>query len=183
MRIQLLITASGEDRPGIVSRLTETFLASGANLEESRMSILGGEFAAIMLISIENSKEQELAAALRNLEKEGISAGSKKTSQIPKDRFKDYSSCRVLLKGADHEGIVFRVSSFLKEHQVNIQSADTELVHAPETGTPLFQMQAMIQVPPRLPLAELRKGLQVIASEECVDIELSETNQLAGKAG
>ncbi|MBZ0186776.1 MAG: hypothetical protein K8F91_11050, partial [Candidatus Obscuribacterales bacterium] len=46
MNNQLLVTAVGEDRPGIVARVTEVLSGHGANLEASRMAILGGEFAA-----------------------------------------------------------------------------------------------------------------------------------------
>lgn len=175
MRSQLLVTAVGEDRPGIVARLTEVFVAHAANLEESRMAILGGEFAAIMLVSLPEESLSALNKDLQKLQSEGITVTSKKTEALKADRFKSHVEYRVMLRGADHEGIVFRVSSFLRDRAVNIQSADTELVHAPQTGSPLFQLVALVLVPPSLNAAELRKGLESIAQEECVDIELSES--------
>lgn len=174
MPAQLLITAWGEDRPGIVARITETFFLHAANLQESRMSILGGEFAAIMLISVEESKQEKLLADLEKLSKEGISVSSKKTGPLAKERFKAHKPYKVLLSGADHEGIVYRVSAYLRDHNVNIQSADTELLHAPHTASPLFQMQALVLVPPELSHTELKRGLESIAAEECVEIELAE---------
>lgn len=47
----LVITASGEDKIGLVDRLSSKITASGCNIEESRMAVLGGQFALIMLIS------------------------------------------------------------------------------------------------------------------------------------
>ncbi len=44
---------------------------------------------------------------------------------------------------------------------------------APVTAAPLFQMQARIRVPPRLPLAELRANLERIGDEQGVDIVLA----------
>lgn len=175
MRSQLLITAVGEDRPGIVARLTEVFVAHGANLEESRMAILGGEFAAIMLLSLAEDNISALNKDLQKLQSEGITVSSKKTEPLKADRFKKHIEYKVHLKGADHEGIVYKVSAFLRDRAVNIQSAETELVHAPQTGSPLFQLLAVVLVPPNLSASELRQGLENIALEECVDIELCPT--------
>ena len=175
MRTQLLVTSVGEDRPGIVARLTEVFVAHGANLEESRMAILGGEFAAIMLISVAADNEQTLSDALAKLHSEGITCSHKRTAQLKADRFEGYTNHRIVLKGADHEGIVFRVSTYLKDNSINIQAVDTQVVAAPETGSPLFQMTAILLVPPSCRLSALKKDLDRIADEESVDIELHET--------
>ncbi len=45
MREGLIISAIGRDRPGIVDRLSGAIFRNGCNLEDSRMAILGGEFA------------------------------------------------------------------------------------------------------------------------------------------
>lgn len=174
MRTQLLVTSVGEDRPGIVARLTEIFMAHQANLEESRMAILGGEFAAIMLITLPTDQEAALGAGLARLHAEGIVVTVKKAAQSKVDRSEGHASFRISLTGADHEGIVFRVSSYLKDNSINIQAVDTQVVNAPETGTPLFQMTASLLVPPNVRVAELRKDLNRIADEENVDIELKE---------
>ena len=47
----LVITASGEDKVGLVDRLSSKITESGCNIEESRMAVLGDQFALIMLIS------------------------------------------------------------------------------------------------------------------------------------
>lgn len=48
----LLLTAIGEDRPGIVERITRRIVNYAGNIEESRTARLGGEFAAFFLVSI-----------------------------------------------------------------------------------------------------------------------------------
>ena len=45
MSQKLVITALGADRPGIVNELSEALYARQLNIEDSRMSVLGGEFA------------------------------------------------------------------------------------------------------------------------------------------
>ena len=59
---QLIITAVGPDRPGIVGELTGHLHAGGANLLDSRMVNLRGQFAIVLLIEI-----SEDAAARRTI--------------------------------------------------------------------------------------------------------------------
>src|SRR5690348_7753040 len=53
---QLIITAVGPDRPGIVGELTSHLHAAGGNLLDSRMINLRGEFA--MMILVETSADE-----------------------------------------------------------------------------------------------------------------------------
>ncbi|HHH30681.1 MAG TPA: glycine cleavage system protein R, partial [Polyangiaceae bacterium] len=46
-----VITAVGSDRPGLVSALSRLIHEANANLEDSRMAVLGGEFAIVVLYS------------------------------------------------------------------------------------------------------------------------------------
>src|SRR4051812_23996800 len=48
----VVITASGPDRPGIVHDLTKLLTTAGANVEESRMSILGNDFAILLRVTV-----------------------------------------------------------------------------------------------------------------------------------
>ena len=43
MKKYFVISALGKDRPGIVHELSKVILDSGCNVEDSRMTVLGGE--------------------------------------------------------------------------------------------------------------------------------------------
>src|SRR5205085_4577021 len=45
------MAAIGRDRPGIVADLSECVYACGCNLEDASMTMLGSEFATLMLVS------------------------------------------------------------------------------------------------------------------------------------
>ena len=47
----IVLSAIGHDRTGIVQDITEVILNCGGNIEESRMTTLGAEFAMLMLVS------------------------------------------------------------------------------------------------------------------------------------
>ncbi len=170
MKQQLLVTAVGKDRPGIVARITEVFKKHEANLEESRMAILGGEFAAIMLISLPEGQKPILTKALEGLKDESITVSCQETQATTQERFHGYASCEIVVTGADHEGIVHSVTSYLHDNAINIQSLETGVTPAPETGIPLFNMKATVLVPPSLKVNELARRLSTIGDTESVDV-------------
>jgi len=47
----IVISALGSDRPGIVESLSRAVLEHNGNILDSRMTVLGGEFAVLMLVS------------------------------------------------------------------------------------------------------------------------------------
>jgi len=51
MNKNLVISALGNDKPGIVNELSKTILDQGGNISESRMTVLGGEFAMMLLVT------------------------------------------------------------------------------------------------------------------------------------
>lgn len=182
MKIQLMVTAIGEDRPGIVARLTEVVVKHGGNLEASRMTILGGEFAAISLVTVPEENAQALEHSLSDLKNDELTIFCKKTKALSKDRHAGYSFYDIALTGADHEGIVHKISAHLRDLNVNFQNVHTDIVHAPVTGSPLFTMHASIAVPPSISFSELKKDMARLADEESVEIELtpSSVNEVVG---
>lgn len=173
MKEHILVTAVGEDRPGIVSHLAEVITRHGANLEDSRMTVLGGEFAAIALVTVPDGKLPDLQKDLESLAEEKIIVSTKKTKAPDASRFKGYTTYQVCLTGADHEGIVHKISSYLKNQNINIQSMETELVPAPETGTPLFSMNAIVSVPPAISFKKLNDELDALGQEEAVEVDVA----------
>ena len=104
-RDYVVLTAVGPDRPGLVNALSSLIDDAGANIEDSRMAILGGEFAVILLISgspgaVERAKEIG-ARVERELELRFI---LKETS--PARSPSDVVSYRIDVSGADRPGIV-----------------------------------------------------------------------------
>ena len=181
MKNQLLVSAIGEDRPGIVARLTEIVASHGANLEASRMTLLGGEFAAISLVTVAADQVEALQSALNALTKEGLTIVCKKTNKISQERFAGHSFYTIALTGADHEGIVHKISSHLRDLNINFQSVHTDIVNAPETGSPLFTMHAEIAVPTSISYDALSKDLARLADEEAVEIDLLNSNVIEGE--
>lgn len=171
MPSHLVVTATGTDRPGIVQRVTHALVEHGANMEESRMARLGGEFAAILLVSVPENQVSGLREALEGLEREGLHVFAKPTA-VAAGAFQGYVPFEVSMSGADHQGIVHAVADFLARQGINIDSLDTETTNAPVTGATLFSMRAVVQAPPAVTLPELRRRLGEIADRLGVDLEV-----------
>ena len=59
-----VISTIGQDRPGIVNELTEIVHELSLNIEDSRMTVLGGEFAVLMSVTGSEAGLTELEARL-----------------------------------------------------------------------------------------------------------------------
>src|SRR5688500_18220574 len=69
MRRWFALSAIGQDRPGIVADLAELIYECDCNLEDSSMTILGTEFAVLLLLSSQQDEaERRLSAGCKRLE-------------------------------------------------------------------------------------------------------------------
>ena len=164
---QYLITVTGPDRTGIVSDISNIITNGGGNIEESRMAQLSGDFAIIMLITT-NTSRIDLEVQLGVLQPLLINVKNTTTKEV-KNRVQ---TRQLLLTGADNEGIVNTVTSYLTEKGINIESMDTETVQAPISGTTLFKMQAIIQIPNTLEIHDLVTKLTLLGESLSVELEL-----------
>lgn len=171
-----VLTAVGEDRPGLVDAISKFILEGGCNIEDSRMAVLGGEFAMLLLVAGEKPVlDKLLAGAATAGERVGLSVQAKPT-RAPGGAGPGARSGSIPFEIAaysmDHPGIVQRVAHFLAERKINVRSLETRLSHAPTTGLPLFSLHATVDVPASTKVAELRRGLEEIGARENIDIEV-----------
>jgi glycine cleavage system transcriptional repressor len=166
----LVLTAVGPDRPGLVSEIASAIHRAGANLEDSRMAILGGEFALLLLLS---GPEAAAAAVEKTAgplgERLGLRVLSKRTAR---GQHKDFLPYRISVTGFDRPGIVLKISEILARRGVNVASLESRLAYAPLSGTPMFVLEAELQVPSEVALAELRRELSAQCDDENLDLSL-----------
>ena len=165
-----VVTIIGPDQRGLVARITEEIVAHDANIEESHMSRLGGEFAVLMLLSLTNGKSQTLLAGLERLKSDQVKVFVKETDLARLKVFEGFVPYEISVVGADHEGIVHHVAEYLAELRCQIDEMETHVTRAPVSGTPLFSMMAEVQAPPEIGLPQLRDQLEELGDELGVDI-------------
>jgi len=177
MHESLILTVIGDDRPGIVERISADVLAAGANWEESRMARLSGKFAGILRVRVDAARAPDLARRLTTLEAEGL----KVIVERGRGEAGAYRTIGLELVGHDHPGIVRDISRVLAEHGVNIDELETEMTSAPMSGEALFRARVRLQIPPTVTPDELRRVLESLAGELMVDVSLDTDSSAAGQ--
>jgi len=172
-RSYAVLTAIGKDKPGLVDAISRYILKCDCNIEDSRMAILGGEFAMLILVDGQDGAiDHLLHGASEEGSKVGLAIQARRTAEPGEGALSGTIPYRLDAYSLDHPGIVQRVAHFLAERQVNIRALDTRLSFAPHTGQPLFSLHATLEVPTRENLKDLRQGLGTIGAEENIDIEI-----------
>jgi glycine cleavage system transcriptional repressor len=167
---QLIITATGPDRPGIVGDLTSHLHSAGANILDSRMVNLRGEFAMIILLEAPDLQADSIRKSLsQSTQKMGLHVSVSEIQAGPRTtglpfRLKTYS--------LDQPGIVARLSLVLRTLGVNIEELSARQESAPFDGSPLFLTEMRLTVPATVPLGKLRSELESVGNALNCDIDL-----------
>lgn len=152
----LVISALGEDRAGIVNELSRVISDTGCNIEDSRMTVLGGDFAIILLVEGRWNELAKLEAALPGVGRRlGLAVNAKRTT--PARREGNLLPYTVEVVSIDHPGIVNQLANFFSSREINIRDMATTSYAAAHTGTPMFQVQMTVDVPAAMHIARLRE--------------------------
>lgn len=166
-----VIATIGQDRPGLVNELSEIVLGANANIEDSRMSVLGGEFAVLMSVSGENAALDALESTLSSLAaRTGLAHLFRRTSDRAQ---RQTTRLAVRVETLDHPGIVHGIANFFSSRGVNIRELETQTEPAPHTGTPVFSLNMEIEIPEGEDVAGLQTAFATFCESHALDGELS----------
>lgn len=164
----IVLSVVGTDRTGIVQDISKVILECGGNIEESRMTALGAEFAMLMLISGNWHTLTKLESGLDKLTEDGsLTINLKKTGQ-PASR-KDCMPYGVDVVCLDHPGVVFGLSDFFAARDIEIAELATKQYAAAHTGAPMFAVQMNISIPGSINLSQLRDEFSEFCDTENLD--------------
>ena len=172
MTDQLVISAIGEDRPGIVNDLSDIIFKLSLNIEDSRMSVLGGEFAIQLLVSGDQPAIAALQTQVGDIESRlGLNIMARPTRSRPAEiNSVPYS---VEVSSLDHQGIVHNIASFFSSRNINIVDLHTERYAAPHTGSPMFALHMTIGINADINIPQLREAFYDACEELNLDAEMS----------
>ncbi len=140
------LTIIGRDRTGIVSQVTEILYELGCNIADSSCSILGGQFAMILILDHPEYVDRDsFGDAFLPLEESGLSVflrvlkpGGEIRPEI------EGEICMISVYGSDKPGIVYRVAQVLGENQVNITDLNTKLVGSADNPVYVLMLEAVL---------------------------------------
>jgi glycine cleavage system transcriptional repressor len=166
----LALTAAGDDKVGLVEAFSAKITETGCNIEESRMTVLGGQFAILMLVSGPWNALSKLENQLEPLGKQlGLTIVHKRTRE--KERREPTLPYHVEVVALDNPGIVHKLSSFFARYGINIEELSTDTYPAPHTGTQMFSVHMEVGVPASSHISTLRGDF----FDYCDDLNLDAT--------
>ena len=168
-----IVTALGKDKPGIVASVTEALYKLGANLEDSAMTRLGGEFAIMLAFSAKTTATPErLRAAFKALERRArlvvhLKPLSPQEAAAPRGRGRPY---QISVYGSDRPGIVFRVAKLLAAAGVNVTDVHTH--RSSGKGPSLYLMLLEVEIPARTGMPAFERRLKALGASLGVRVHL-----------
>lgn len=168
--LHLILTAIGDDRPGLVEELATAISAHGGNWLEASMAQLSGKFAGIVEVAVPADKVDALKTALAALKglRIGVEVATAQKSAPAGRRL------TLNLVGHDRIGIVREVTQVLARHAVNVEDLQTRTSSAPMSAEILFHCEAELTAAPDFNPRELKAALEKLSDDLMVDIQLGE---------
>jgi glycine cleavage system regulatory protein len=170
VRTSVIVTFIGDDKPGMIEKVSNIVSRHEGNWLESRMSKLAGKFAGIIQVGIEEENAEDLTQALMDLRGKGISLLIEESEDVT--AVEPTRLVQLSILGLDRPGIVHEVSQALARQFINVAEMSTDITTAAMTGELLFNAEARIEVPESVDLYRLEEQLESIGNELAVDIDL-----------
>ena len=176
MRRFFVLSAIGRDRPGLVADLAQLIFDCDANLEDSRMTILGTDFAVILLCSsLAAEAGDRLAVGAKRLEREHgltillrhLEGGPRPAVPAPGMRL-----WRLQAAGEDRAGLVAGLCRVLAESGVNIAELSSRSRPGPG-GSPHYEVEMALEMPEGTDPKALRARLDAVADRLVIDVLLA----------
>ena len=164
----IVLSAIGTDRTGVVQDISKVILTCGGNIEESRMTTLGAEFAVLMLVSGNWHTLSRLETALDKLTADNnLTISIRKTgARTSQDARMPYAVDVVSL---DQQGIVFNLADFFASRDIEIADVATRSYSAAHTGSPMFSVQMAVNVPSGVSISQLRDDFMELSDRLNLD--------------
>ncbi|MEK6525268.1 MAG: ACT domain-containing protein [Nitrospirota bacterium] len=143
-----ILTAFGQDRPGIVAALAEGLYQLGCNIEDTCTTRLRGAFTMMLMIRLpDNLSADQLASRLTpHTSPLGLTVLCRAVPDQAAERVaaSDLPTFMLSVYGADHPGIVAQVARVVANHSGNITDMNTRVIGTADQ--PVYVMVMEIQL-------------------------------------
>ncbi|MAD76856.1 MAG: transcriptional regulator [Rheinheimera sp.] len=163
MSQQLVITAIGTDRTGIVSKLARLVTDYNANIIDSRMAVFGNEFTFIMLIQGDQAAISKIEYLIPSLGSElDLTTMTKRTTARPRTQVAahyvlDYS-------GPDRVGTLGAITGLLASHNIYIGSLQSATTFNNDNTVQLHS-QITVEIPLGINPSDIETAVMALLNE------------------
>ncbi|HEV2757107.1 MAG TPA: ACT domain-containing protein [Actinomycetota bacterium] len=166
-RPPVAVTVIGTDRPGIVAGVTKALFEAGVNLEDVTSTILRGHFSMVMIVrAVEDVSAEELERALGPVASDmDLVVAARPVEEA--DAVPDEATHLVSVYGADHPGIVFRVTDALAARGANVTDLTSRVIGSPDE--PVYALMLEVSTPDP---DDVAAALDALRSEVGVEVSI-----------
>ena len=167
---EVVVTAVGADRPGIVAALTGALLEVGGNLADVRAALLHGSFATMLSVVVPaDVTVADVEAGLRPVA-DRLGLGLYVAAAAPAATGPQGARAMLSVYGADHPGIVHGIAQEIAAQGANVVDLSARLVGDP----PVYVLGIELELPEGLTGDALRERLAPAAAAAGVDLMLDD---------
>jgi len=171
MQNYLVVSVLGADKPGIANSLTAAATECNCNVVDSRMAVLGGEFAVIMMLAGSWNAIAKFETTLKSMEKKlGLLTLVKRT-ELPENR-SNLMPYEIQVVALDSPGIIKDISTFFSTQSINIENLHTDSYKAPHTAAPMLVVNMTVNVPVSMHVADLRDRFTLFCDDLNLDASM-----------
>ena len=166
----IILSAIGPDRPGMAHAVAQILADAGYNIEDTTMTRLAGEFAMILIVTPPATLTLELLQSqLAPLENShGLFLSSREISAETPVADQEAPRFIVSAYGAEHSGLLAKLTGVLAAQGVNITDVQTRVASAGTVYVMIFE----VQLPPGLTQESLQTALEKAAREFGVTVSI-----------
>ena len=167
-----MLTAFGQDQPGIVAALAEGLYRLGCNIEDTCMTSLRGEFAMMLMVRLPEglSSDQLTQHLTPDTSRLGLTLLCRElpAQAATRNPASDLPLYMLSVYGADHPGIVARVARVVADHGGNITDMNTRVIG--DADRPVYVMILEVRFPAGADPAPLERALDQLKPVLGVDL-------------
>lgn len=169
-----LLSATGEDRPGIVAGLSETLFRHRCNIEDSAMMRLGSEFAIFLILSSKNRLSDSACRRIFSPQTKRfrLNIGLKPLTSA-QARFHPSRGTMAVVRfhGPDRPGLVYRLTDCLARQRFNITDLSTHRTSAGRRPGFFLVVEGELQSGRRMPALKKSLARAAAALRASVSVE------------
>lgn len=154
MKKFLVLSALGADRPGLIRDLAKAIADAGCNIADCRMTVLGNEFALLVLACGSWNAVAKLESQAASLGKKlDLMLIARRTEERPS---RDMIPYIVDAAALDRPGLLSEVADFFARRDVSIDEMSCWSYSAASTGADMLSLSFNISLPADLHIGRLR---------------------------
>ncbi|WP_100641259.1 glycine cleavage system protein R [Alteromonas facilis] len=163
MKLQLIVTVLGQNRPGILSALAECVAEVGCNILDSRQAIFGKEFSLTMIIEGGQSAITKAEIMLPRLcQEHDLLSILKRTSEHCKQNLEHLLGLE--FSGVDSVGIVKAVTSLFAQYEISVTALRQQTYIDKQTGANMMRCKMMLSAPQTLAVSDIEQAIMTMLS-------------------